>query len=112
MVIVAAALVFAAAQDLVQKLNYAGNEAARHYLDGGMTAEAALRWLETYSLMEPARARQRLRFIGQYRSYVINYNFGLDLVRKYIEERGGTAQNPELRWREFARLLSSPVGVE
>ena len=44
----------------------------------------------------------------QYRSYVINYNLGLDLVRFYIDARSGSPPDPAARWREFARLLSSP----
>ena len=58
--------------------------------------------------MAPERAAQRVRFMDQYRSYVINYNLGQDLVRRYIESRGGTADQPEKRWEEFAKLLSSP----
>jgi hypothetical protein len=45
-----------------------------------------------------------VRFIDQYRSYVINYNLGKDMVASYIESRGGT----DRRWAEFARLISSP----
>ena len=58
--------------------------------------------------MPPDRARQRVRFFDQYRSYVINYNLGQDLVRAYVESRGGTADRPDVRWREFTRLLASP----
>lgn len=94
--------------DLVAKLSYAGNEAARHYLDGEMTSEAALRWFQAYALLGRARAEQKLRFIDQYRSYLINYNLGLDLVKRYIESRGGTADKPEERWQEFSQLISSP----
>ena len=54
------------------------------------------------------RAAQRVRFFDQYRSYVINYNLGKDLVRRYIESRGGTADHPDARWPEFEKLLSSP----
>jgi hypothetical protein len=54
------------------------------------------------------RAEQRVRFFDQYRSYVINYNYGKDLVRTYIESRGGTADHPDRRWHEFETLLSSP----
>ena len=52
------------------------------------------RWLEQYALMPADRARQRIRFFDQYRSYVINYNLGQDMVRAYIESRGGTARPP------------------
>jgi hypothetical protein len=94
---------------LIAGLNYAGNEAARGYLDETMTADQAVDWLMTYSLMAEPRARQRLSFIDQYRSYVINYNLGQDLVRDYIESRGGTAENAERRWQLFADLLSNPL---
>jgi hypothetical protein len=93
-------------QDLTSKLSYAGNEAARRYLDGDITAAQAAEWLAKYSLMSPARAKQRVKFIDQYRSYVINYNRGKDLVRQYVERHAGT--NRDKRWRVFADLLSSP----
>ena len=95
-------------QALVDELSYAGNEAARRYLDGRIDRDAAAAWLEQYALMPRERAAQRVRFFDQYRSYVINYNYGKDLVRRFIESRGGTARHPEIRWREFERLLSSP----
>jgi hypothetical protein len=93
---------------LVDKLSYAGNESARRYLEGALSPEAAADWLQEYALMPADRARQRVRFFDQYRSYVINYNLGQDMVRAYVESRGGTADQPEARWREFTRLLASP----
>jgi hypothetical protein len=89
-------------------LNYAHNEAARSYLDGAMNRQQAEEWLVTYALMAPERAKQRVRFIDAYRSYVINYNLGQDLVRKHIESRGGTDDNSARRWEEFKQLISSP----
>jgi len=94
---------------LAESLSYAGNEAARRYLDGAIDAKAAAAWLTEYALMSPARAEQRVRFIEQYRSYVINYNLGKDLVRGWMEVAGGTASNSERRWKAFERLLSEPT---
>jgi hypothetical protein len=94
---------------LADRLSYAGNEAARRYLNGEIDAKAAAAWLQEYGLMAPARAEQRVRFIEQYRSYVINYNLGKDLVRDWIVSRGGTAENPDRRWREFEELLTHPI---
>jgi hypothetical protein len=94
--------------ELATRLAYAQNEAARGYVDGRMTREEAVSWLEQYALMSRRRAEQRLQFIERYRSYVINYNLGEDLVREYIASRGGTPGRPDKRWAEFARLLSSP----
>ena len=47
-----------------------------------------------------------MRFFDQYRSYVINYNLGKDMVAKYIEGKAGT--DATRRWQEFGKLLSSP----
>jgi hypothetical protein len=95
-------------QALAAKLSYAGNEAARRYLNAEISREDAAQWLVNYALMSPEHAQQRTRFFDQYRSYVINYNFGLDLVRQYIERRGGTEDKPGKRWEEFTKLISSP----
>ena len=93
-------------QSLVEKLAYAGNEAARRYLNKEIDAGQAAAWLEKYALMPRARAEQRVRFFDQYRSYVINYNLGKDMVAGYIEGKAGS--DPKKRWEEFGRLLSSP----
>jgi hypothetical protein len=94
--------------DLIDRLSYAGNEAARRYLNGDIDREAAVQWLTRFALMSPERATQRTRFFDDYRSYVINYNLGKDLVKQFIESRGGTDANPDKRWQEFIRLLGSP----
>ena len=65
-------------------------------------------WLERYALYSAPRAAQRVRFMDQYRSYVINYNLGKDLVRAYVEKQAGRNATPAARWRAFTALLSSP----
>ncbi len=93
---------------LVDRLSYAGNEAARQYLDGKLTREGAVAYLEKYGMYTRPRAEQRVRFIDQYRSYVINYNLGKDMVRAYIERKMGRDKTPARRWKEFTTLMSSP----
>ena len=92
----------------MKELDYAANEAARRYVNGEIDAKTVATWLQKYALMDEKRAKQRTKFIEKYRSYVINYNLGEDMVRRYIEKRGGTEQQPETRWREFEQLLASP----
>ena len=77
-------------------------------MNGYITASTAASWLEQYALMPADRAKQRVRFFDQYRSYVINYNLGKDMVRQFIESRGGTPDHADTRWAEFEKLLSSP----
>jgi hypothetical protein len=95
-----------AVQDLMKQLDYAPNEAARRLINGEIDENVAAQWLQKYALMDPARAKQRVKFIQRYRSYVINYNFGEDMVRRYVEKRSGN--DPGKRWSEFGKLLSSP----
>ena len=98
-------------QALADKLAYAGNEAARGYLNGRMDRAQAASWLVEYAMMSPPRAEQRTRFIDQYRSYVINYNLGKDLVKDYIESRAGGRRRPALVGvRAAARLAATAVG--
>ncbi|MDH3645988.1 MAG: hypothetical protein OER80_04370 [Gammaproteobacteria bacterium] len=97
-----------AIEDVVSRLNYAGNEAARRYLDKDIDAAAAVQWLQDYSLMSKERAEQRLKFIEKYRAYVINYNLGKDLVRNHVEAVGG---NSDARWDVFEKLLSTPISA-
>ena len=93
---------------LVDRLSYAGNEAARRYLDGTIDRTGAVAWLEKYALYTAPRAEQRVKFIDQYRSYVINYNLGKDLIRAYLTRKSGNGASVAKQWAEFAALLSSP----
>src|SRR5438874_1556592 len=95
-------------RQIVDRLAYAGNEAARRYINGEIDAGGAARWLAEYALYPRDRAEQRMRFIDQYRSYVINYNLGKDLVRRFVESHGGTPAQPEMRREVFEMLMSSP----
>ncbi|TLV01032.1 hypothetical protein [Dyadobacter luticola] len=97
------------ALEIKSELNYARNEVARGLLNNSMKDEEAQRWLTDYCLLTPKGATDYLRFIKKYRSYVINYNYGQDLVKQYIESKGGTADNPARRWELFGELLSNQV---
>jgi hypothetical protein len=90
-------------------LNYARNEAARGLVNNTMTKDKALNYLTKYCLMNDETANKSISFIKKYRSYVINYNYGQDLVKNYIEKNGGTAKAPEKRWELFGKLLSNEV---
>ncbi|MCF2488311.1 hypothetical protein [Dyadobacter sp. CY347] len=88
-------------------LNYARNEVARGLINKSMDDKEALRWLTDYCLLTEKGATDYLRFIKKYGSYVINYNYGQDLVKNYIEKTFG--QDPDKRWKAFEKLLSNPM---
>ena len=76
---------------------------ASMYLDGEITRERALELSARYQLSSRARAEQSLRFTERYRSYVINYSAGEDLIRAYVERSGASA---EAQWAAYSRILS------
>lgn len=87
----------------VEKLNYAGNEVARALLNGKITDEEAIDYLIKYGFYSPEKAEQRIAFTRKYRSYVINYNYGKDLIANYISKKANTHEE---RWEAFGELLS------
>jgi hypothetical protein len=95
----------AAVRTVVEQLNYARNEVARLYLDGQLTGDEAVAAMRRYWLIAPEAAAKQLRFVDTYRSYVINYNLGRDLVADWVGKAGDSREE---RWRAFAALLSSP----
>ena len=89
-------------------LAFADNEAARGYIDGALTRAEAEALLVKVSLRTEAQAAQRMRFVDAYRSYVINYNLGEQLVREWVNRQGGVESEPARRWAVFVDLISSP----
>ena len=83
-------------------------EAARRYLEGRMDATSTVNWLQIYTLASPERAQQRLDFFDHYRSYIINYSYGEELVRHHVEAEGGADAGSEAQWQAFIRLLGTP----
>lgn len=96
---------YAKVRDIKVELNYADNEAARHYLNYVFNEDEAIDWLMKYSLYNEKRARQRLDFIKKYRSYVINYNLGKDIVAEYVEANSSSNDY----WDAFMDILSTPL---
>ncbi|RYY32661.1 MAG: hypothetical protein EOP46_18445, partial [Sphingobacteriaceae bacterium] len=100
------------ALEIKGRLNYARNEVARGLLADSLSEYKALIKLKKYCLMNDETANKSISFIKKYRSYVINYNYGQDLIRGYIERNGGTPQNQQKRWELFGYLLSHQVDPE
>jgi hypothetical protein len=79
---------------------------ARDYLEGRINRDEAVRLTQKYQLVSKARAEQSVKFTDEYRSYVINYGLGQDMVRAFIERAGAT---PQARWAAMERLISEPT---
>ena len=88
---------------LTRQLARAEYTIADDWLAGRVGREETLARLSKYTLAEPARAAQRLRFIDTYRSYIINYGLGRDVVQAWVERQRGD------RWTAMETLLSSQI---
>jgi len=94
------------AMELKEELNFARNEVGRGLLNKTMTEPEALYWLQQFSLANEETARKSISFIRANRSYIINYNYGKQLVKEYIEKKATT---DDKRWELFGWLLSNEV---
>jgi hypothetical protein len=93
-------------QQMTEALSGARLTIAKMYLDGEVTRPQAVALTQKYLLLSPARAEQSISFTDHYRSYVINYGWGKDLVRAYVER--GNPDKTE-RWRRMEKILSEPT---
>lgn len=86
---------------LMRQLARAEYTIADDYLAGRVGREESIARLSKYSLTPMDKAAQRLRFIDAYRSYIINYGLGRDMVQAWVETQG-----PD-HWATMQRLLAS-----
>jgi hypothetical protein len=89
----------------LEELAFARFTIAADYLEGRIDRPRAVELSQKYGLVSKARAEQGVAFIDQYRSYVINYGLGEDMVRTYVESFG---DDPARRWAAMESLLSGP----
>jgi hypothetical protein len=78
----------------------------RDYLEGRISRDQAIQLSQKYQLLSKVRAQKSLDFADQYRSYVINYGLGQDMVRAYVEAVG---PDPKERWARMEKILSEPT---
>jgi hypothetical protein len=88
---------------LTRQLARAEYTIADDYLSGRVGRDESIERLMKYTLADRAKSTQRLRFIDTYRSYIINYGLGRDVVQAWVERQG-----PD-HWRGMETLLSSQI---
>jgi HEPN domain-containing protein len=93
-------------QEAKAALSSAGNTIAALYLSHKMTKEQAVQALMKYTLYSRGGAEKRVSFIETYRSYVINYNIGQDMVRNHVYRAGKTEA---ARWAAMEHVISEPT---
>ena len=84
-------------------------DVARQYLDGSISAEAAIERMVKEGPMKEREATDNIAFFDSYGSYVINYSVGYDLIDRYLDAVSST---PAQRWEKFEELLVTPLVPE
>lgn len=79
---------------------------ASDYLSGKITRDEAIKLTQRYGLVSAKRAAQTVAFSEQYRSYVINYGLGQDMVRAWVE---GAGPDVTRRWARMEAVISEPT---
>ncbi len=97
---------YMALNEAMRGLRAAQYTIASRLLAGEISEDEAKALLQRYQLVSPERAAQSVRFIKTYRSYIINYGLGQDMVRAYVEAAG---PSQDMRWERMERLLSEPT---
>src|SRR6185295_16913526 len=87
---------------LMDQLDGASLTISQMYLDGTVDRNQAIGLIERYQLVARDVAEQSLLFDEQYRSYVINYASGEDLVRGYVDRAGA---NADARWAAYEHIM-------
>lgn len=94
--------------ELTHELSYSRNEAARMFFDGVCSEQQAIEWLAKFSLRSIEGTSKSFAFIKANKSYIINYNYGQDMVKKYMQQMDAENCAPEKTWAVFEELLSQP----
>jgi hypothetical protein len=98
--------VAARVRKLADDLAYSGIDAARAYLDGERSAEQTIAWLQEFTFATRDEAKHSIAFFETYRSYIVNYRLGEDLVKQHVDKVAGA--DADARWAAFVDLISSP----
>jgi len=100
----------APAYDAVRKamaeLDGASLTISQLFLDGIIDRTKAVDLVQRYELVARDVAEHSLEFDEEYRSYVINYSSGEDLVRAYVDRAG---EDPAARWKAYEHIIATPT---
>jgi hypothetical protein len=92
-------------QDLRKQLQHAIIDIARKYLNREIDEESTIEYLVKYLQYTEERAIKQLEFFNRYRSYIINYSLGEEVIRRRIENEIDVHVD---KWKIFEEIISTP----
>jgi hypothetical protein len=94
---------------LVDSLHPAELSVARDYLDGRLEFARAAEALRDQALM--AHSDSALKYLNEYRTYVVTYTAGRDRLEEWLKAYGPTSSLPDRRWDAFRGLIGMDGNV-
>jgi hypothetical protein len=91
---------------MLVKLRGAEYTIADAYLAGRIDRAGAIAQLQRYTLASADRAAKRIDFIDTYRSYVINYGLGEEMVAAALTRAGADTGS---RWNAMRAIIGEPT---
>jgi hypothetical protein len=93
---------------------YGTVEVPRAYLDGEISREEAIDLSARYSLQPRDGMAQMFGFVDAFRTYVVTYSLGENIVRERIEAHGTDTRDRWMAFRDLNAALVTPelLGVE
>jgi len=82
---------------------------ARQYISGEIDSAKAKEQLIHYAIYSEDEVDARVGAYDSWRSYVVNYYVGKDLVREHVEAVAGGSDDRDALWKAFAELLRTPA---
>ncbi|BDD04623.1 hypothetical protein [Aureibacter tunicatorum] len=99
---------YAKVYQLMERLNFARNDIGRKLVDGEINRAEAKELLAKYDFSPTEAEKERkISFVETYRSYVLNYNYGEDLVKDYVLKNAEDNSHSGI-WAQFEKLLTEP----
>jgi len=101
-------LQYDAVTQAAKQIGAATLEAGRRHLDGQANPDETMEWMRNFALATPERAKQRVQFFDTYGAYIINYSYGEEVVKGWVERNSGSIHPDAAQWRSYFNLLSTP----
>jgi hypothetical protein len=93
-------------EELVDALYPAELAVAREYLDGRLEFVRAAAAMSDRALM--AHSEAALRYLNEYRTYVVTYTEGRDRVEEWLKMASVQNSDREDRWTAYRKLIGTP----
>ena len=84
------------------------SEISRRLIKGTLSEDEAISWEINYGFLTKEEALYAIENCKNYRSRIISYNYGVDLIRKFVN-KSSDVNDKKSRWKAYYYLLNNPL---